>query len=255
MISIITITYNNYEDLVKTLGSIDINESIESVVINGGDCDKTSELLKSYDGIAISEKDNGISDAFNKGIKNSSGRYIMFLNSGDELTDKSYPQKAGEFLDIRKEYSFVHSNILFVDDSGETLHIRPPMKNPGRGMPYLHPTMVVRREVFDKVGLFRGEFRIAMDFDLIVKMEKAGLKGFYFDGIFPVKMEGSGKSVKQEYLAIKECFRILKENRYLNLRTVTGFGVRYFFFMIRKFMGMAGLSDYLLKMKKLKHNG
>lgn len=254
MISIITLTYNNYEDLLKTLSSIKDISDIESVVVNGGDCKKTSEFLKSYNGITINERDAGISDAFNKGIKSSSGKYIMFLNSGDELLEKSYLKRAVEFLDSNPEYSFVHSNIMFIDESGEKLFIRPPMQNIGRGMPYLHPTMIIRKYIFDRIGLFRLDLKIAMDYDLIVRMQKEKLIGFYFDSLFPVMMEGSGKSVKQEYSALKECFRVLKENNYLTIENLLGYLKRFGLFVLRKTFVLLGLSNLLLKMKKIKHH-
>lgn len=253
MISVITITYNNFEELQKTVNSIGTENNIESVIINGGNCERTIEFLSSYAGIIINEKDSGIADAFNKGLRNSSGSYVMFLNSGDELIDKNYLKRAADFLDENKIYSFVHSNLLFVDESGEEYHLHPPMKNTGRGMPYLHPTMIVRKNVFDNLGTFNTSLKIAMDFDIIVRMEKAGLKGFYFKDYFPVRMEGSGRSVKEESEALTECYRILKEHNYLNLKNRYGFFIRYIFYLIRKFSGLKGLNILLLKLKKLKH--
>lgn len=253
MISIITITYNNSEELVRTINSISKGVFVESVIVNGGSCDRTREFLKNYPGIVINEKDEGISDAFNKGIKNSSGNYIMFLNSGDELIDKSYLKKAKDFLDINAGFSFVHSNIVFVDESGEELYMRPPMKNVGRGMPYLHPTMIFRKDVFDKVGLFRKDLKIAMDYDLAVRMKKAGLRGFYFNEIYSVKMDGTGKSVKLESDALKECYKVLKENNFLTFENLSGFAVRYLLFLIRRLLSTVGLNKLLLKMKKIKH--
>lgn len=253
MISMITITYNNYDEFIKTIRSIPKMDFIESVIINGGSCQRTSEFLKSYTGTIISENDYGISDAFNKGIKYSSGNYIMFLNSGDELIDQSYLKKAKDFLDTNNDYSYVHSNINFIDESGEKLFIRPPMKNLGRGMPYLHPTMIIRKKIFDEIGLFRTDLKIAMDYDFILRMENAGLNGFYLGKIYPVSMEGTGRSVKQESEAIKECFKILKENNQLSLKNILGFSVRYVLFILRKILSVAGLNKLLLKMKKLKH--
>lgn len=253
MISIITITYNNSEELVRTINSIPKSLFSESVIINGGTCERTREFLKSYSGVVVNEKDEGIADAFNKGIKKSSGKYIMFLNSGDELIDKSYLKKAADFLDVNQGYSFVHSNIILTDESGEKLYVRPPMKNIGRGMPYLHPTMIFRRNIFDKVGLFNTNFKIAMDYDFIMRMQMAGLKGFYFNEIFSVKMDGAGKSIKQESLAIKECFEILKRNNYLNFKNSSGFIIRYVLFILRKVLTAVGLNSFLISLKKIKH--
>lgn len=253
MISIITITYNNSEELVRTLNSLQKTAFVESVIINGGSCERTSEFLNSYTGVVITEKDHGIADAFNKGIKNATGKYLMFLNSGDELIDKTYLKKAKDFLDINPEFSFVHSNLVLIDKSGEKLFLRPPMKNAGRGMPYLHPTMIFRKEVFDNVGVFRTDLKIAMDYDLVVKMQKAELKGFYFNELFPVQMDGKGKSIKQESAALNECFLVLRQNDYLNTENFIGFVIRYSLYIFRKSLDFFGLSPLLLKLKKIKH--
>ena len=85
MISIITVTYNNFDDLYRTLNSLEKIDGIEKVVVNGGDCAKTKEYLSDFDGISISEPDKGISDAFNKGVSRANGDNLMFLNSGDCL--------------------------------------------------------------------------------------------------------------------------------------------------------------------------
>ena len=68
MISIITVTYNNLDDLHRTLDSLKKVDGIEKIVVNGGECAKTKKYLSDFDGTAISEPDKGISDAFNKGI-------------------------------------------------------------------------------------------------------------------------------------------------------------------------------------------
>ena len=254
MLSVITITYNNLPELKKTLNSLPDFNIIESAVINGGINDDTIEFLKSYKGIVVTEKDEGISDAFNKGIAYSTGDYIMFLNSGDELLDEEYLKKASGILDNNPDYSFVHSNLLFVDKDGTELFLRPRLKNVGRGMPYLHPTMIVRREVFSKIGGFKEEIKIAMDYDWIVRLVKEKFKGYYLDQDAPVKMDGSGKSVVREGEALKECYDILKANDYLNFENLTGFIIRYFLYLGRYLMNSSGLDKILMFLKKIKHS-
>jgi len=254
MISIVTITFNNYEELIKTLHSIPQSDYIESIVINGGQCKKTVEFLKSYSGESISEKDNGIADAFNKGVNLSSGKCIMFLNSGDVLLEKSYPKEALEILQNNNQYDFIHSNLLFNDGNENELFMRPQMKSLGRGMPYLHPTMVVRKKVFEKTGLFNTNIFIAMDFDWVVRLEKNSFRGFYLNENAVVKMDGIGKSVIEESKAIKECYSILKANNYLTLQNSIGFATRYALYLGRKFLIKIGLKKQLNSMKKIKHS-
>lgn len=254
IISIITITYNDFEELNKTLGTIPVSNILESVIVNGGECKETIKYLKTYTGKVIKGKDEGISDAFNKGLKHSSGKYVMFLNSGDELVKKEYISSSINILDKNPRYSFVHSNLIFVDKSGTELFMRPPLKNVGRGMPYLHPTMIVRREVFDKIGGFKKEIKISMDYDWIVRLDKEGYRGYYLDQDAPVRMDGGGKSVVREREAIRECYKILKENNYLNYKNVKGYIVRYFLYLFRSLMNAINLDSLLLSLKKMKHS-
>jgi hypothetical protein len=151
----------------------------------------------------------------------------MFLNSGDELIDKGYLQNAKEILDNNPEYSFI--------------------------LPYLHPTMIVRKEVFNKIGGFKKEIKIAMDYDWIVRLDKEKLKGYYLNQDAPMKMDGRGKSVIREGEAIRECYNILNANNYLNFKNITGFIVRYFLYLGRNFMKAMGLDRLLISLKKIKH--
>jgi glycosyltransferase involved in cell wall biosynthesis len=254
LISVVTITYNNLPDLKKTLKSLPDLNKVESIVINGGTDENTVEYLKFYNGKVINEKDEGIADAFNKGIGHSSGDYIMFLNAGDELINTAYLYSSMEILDKSSEYSFVHSNLIFVDKSGSELFMRPPLRNVGRGMPYLHPTMIVRRELFDKIGGFKKEIKVAMDYDWVVRLEKHNFKGYYLKNDAPLKMDGRGKSVVEEGKAIRECFNILKANNYLNFKNLAGFIVRYLFYLVRSLMNVIGLGGLLLWLKKIKYS-
>lgn len=255
MISIITITYNNFDELVKTLNSIPKVNFVESVVINGGDCKKTKDYLESYSAKSISEKDEGIADAFNKGIQNSSGDYIMFLNSGDVLISTNYLQKAKSILDKNPDLAFVHSNIIFSDQLGAELFMKPKMKNVGRGMPYNHQTMIVRKKVFDEIGMFKKELKYAMDFDFVVRMEKNNYKGFYLNEQAVVKMDGKGVSVSEESNSIKECYKVLRSENYFNLKNSFGYAIRFSMYFLRKLLAVSGGKGLLKKLKQLKHKG
>jgi glycosyltransferase len=253
MISIVTITYNNFDQLIKTLNSIPKLNLIENVVINGGQCNKTIDYLKNFSGKFISEKDEGIADAFNKGIKICSGDYIMFLNSGDILLSPSYLQKANSLLDENPNVAFVHSNIIFCDQLGTELFIKPQMKNFGRGMPYHHQTMIVRKKVFNEIGFFKKQLKYAMDFDFVVRMEKKNLIGHYINAGAVVKMDGAGISVSKEIDSIKECYTILRSEEYFNFKNMVGYSIRYSFYIIRKLLEKSGSKSILKKLKQVKH--
>ena len=253
MISIITITYNDFAGLNRTLSSLLEFDFIESVVINGGNDEESLNFLEKHRGKIVNEKDEGISDAFNKGIKNSSGDAIMFLNSGDLLIDQDYLRKASEILAAKDDVSFVHSNLILTDSIGTELFMRPAFCNLGRGLPYLHPTMIVRKSVFEKVGVFNKNYRIAMDFDFVARLVKKNSKGYYIKDKFVVKMEGTGRSIEKEFDAIKECFTSLKQNKLLNFKNLWGITIRIILFSLRRVMSIIGLEGLLRKLKQKKH--
>jgi glycosyltransferase involved in cell wall biosynthesis len=254
MISIITITFNNPDELKKTLKSIPNKDFIESAVINGGDSKETIDYLKNYPGIVINERDSGIADAFNKGIKNSSGEFIMFLNSGDLLTDPEYPKEANSILLNDDKIEFVHSNILFKDLTGAEIIMKPTFSNLGRGMPYLHPTMIVRRKIFNEIGLFNLDYKIAMDFDFIVRLQKKEYNGYYIEKDPVVIMGGTGKSALDEWKAIKECYSSLKKNNSFSIKNMLGMKIRISLYLFRRILIALGLKDVLKKLKEKKYS-
>ncbi len=254
MISIITITYNDFSGLKQTLSSLTDYNFIESVVINGGSDDASKEYLSSHHGKVINEKDEGIADAFNKGIKYSSGDAIMFLNSGDELIEATYLKEAEELLKKNNTVDFIHSNLVVTDRTGLELYMKPPFCNLGRGLPYLHPTMIVRKSVFEQIGFFNKKYKIAMDFDFVVRLVKKGYNGFYLKDKYVVKMEGTGLSVEREFDAIKECYKSLKENKFLNLQNSVGLSIRITLYFMRKMMVVFGLDSILRELKMRKHS-
>ena len=222
MISIITVTYNNFDDLYRTLSSLEKIDGIEKVVVNGGECAKTKKFLSDFDGIAISEPDKGISDAFNKGVYQANGENVMFLNSGDVLLSPDYLKEAEKIMKFNPEISFVHSDLVFEDRISGDIRLTalqpfffkaPPL---GRGMPYHHQSMIVRKKVFEKTGLFKLRYKISMDFDWVCRLHKKGLGGFYWNKEPVVKMDGGGISALKEHLVIWESLQALKEKHLLN---------------------------------------
>ena len=260
MISVITVTYNNYDDLHRTLSSLEQVDGIERVVVNGGDCEKTKKFLSNFNGINISEPDKGISDAFNKGVIAATGENVMFLNSGDVLLSPNYLKEAETVMNFNPQISFVHSDLLFEDRiSGDIrltalqpfLFRAPPL---GRGMPYHHQSMIVRKDVFDKTGLFNLHYKISMDFDWVCRLHIQGLSGYYWNKEPVVKMDGGGISALKEHLVIWESLRALKNNGLLTVTNLYGISVRTLFFLARRSMEILGMSETLTKLKKKKHN-
>jgi len=236
MISVVTITFNNFSELRETLKSVEGIPEVESVVINGGSDPLTTEFLKNHSGTVVNEKDEGISDAFNKGVRYSKGRAVAYLNSGDVLLDREYYIWADRVLAEDPGISFVYADIIFVDPlTGENV-MKPRGRdhlNLGKGMPFPHPSMVVRREIFEQIGGFSMDFKIAMDFDFVVRLLSAGHRGLYYPQA-TVKMDGGGVSTSRELQGIMECRRSLEKHGHFLGRNRTGFDSRLRNYRIRE---------------------
>jgi glycosyltransferase involved in cell wall biosynthesis len=263
ILSIITITFNNFEELIRTIESVKDLKGCEHVVINGGTCQKTLEFLKSYCGKSFSEPDQGISDAFNKGIKYSKGDTVMMLNSGDILLDQSYPEQAMKILNENPEVDFVHADELY-DDVLIGKFVMQPLRfqnnlkpNIGRGMPYRHQTMVVRKTVYDRVGWFDLSY-ISSDYDWVCRWEvslfNSDRSAYYLKGNPVVKMDGAGVSATQESKVMWEAIQIIKRNFPNKIEVYLTFLKRLILFSGRKLLKWLGQENYLSTLKLRKYN-
>lgn len=251
MISVITITFNNFDELLATIDSVKGLTNIEHIVINGGSCEKTKDYLNTkFKGKYLSEKDQGISDAFNKGASLASGKGIIFLNSGDLLIDPAYLNKADQLLD---SFDYIYADINFSDPLAGIIRIKPTFQALGRGMPYPHQTLIVRTDVFKKVGNFKLDYKRAMCFEFACRLENATKNGFYYENPV-VLMEGTGISITQEDKTIDESERALIENGIFNFKNRSFLIKRKWLFYLRKKLIDLGLSGLLIKLKRLKNS-
>src|SRR6476646_2357941 len=247
MISVVTITYNNFSELKKTVETLaPVRDRIEHIVVNGGQCERTKEYLRQYGCKSISEPDRGISDAFNKGVRMATGSGIVFLNSGDVLIRPEYLEWAESHL-TSKDFTF--SDILFDDVVGGVVRLRPHGQSLGRGMPYPHPSLVVKRQVFDFIGGFLENFRMAMDYEFVCRMKNAKLEGIYY-GQPVVLMDGTGVSTKNESRSLVECKNALIANGLWTVRNRVFFYERRFLFSLRRALLAAGLGSLLGSLKR-----
>jgi len=167
-LSIITVNLNNKEGLEKTIQStlMQTNRNFEHIVIDGNSTDGSVDILLKYQTQLkfVSEKDDGIYDAMNKGIKMAKGEYLQFLNSGDFLfeattLEKVLPQLLGQDI--------AYGN-LKIDELG---HLRdgfmPQIINLDHMMndTLWHPVAFIKRQLFERVGLYNTKYKIVADYD------------------------------------------------------------------------------------------
>lgn len=183
-ISIITATFNSGKTLRDTLESIrqQTYQDIEAIVVDGGSKDNTLDIVREYESLLpgklrwISEPDRGIYDAMNKGINMATGDIIGILNSDDFYTSDDVLQKVAEEFDKDATLEAVYGDIHFVKSENlkkctryySSKSFRPWLLRFGF-MP-AHPSFYVRREVYEKYGLYDLQFKTSSDFEWMVRL-------------------------------------------------------------------------------------
>lgn len=207
-ISVITITYNSEKTVEDTLKSVveQTCEDLEYIIIDGGSTDNTLQIVEKYrDRIAVvvSEKDAGISDAFNKGIKKATGDIIAIINSDDLLLPGALKMIEDT---LKPETDVLYGNaIMFGNDRQDSISTPMSLDQFKYRMAVLHPATFVRKRAYEKYGLYDLHFKASMDRDLLAKMYFGGATFQYCDFEFAKFRTGDGASSKQFYnVALKE---------------------------------------------------
>ena len=183
-LSIITVCYNSVATLRDTIESVLAQDypQIEHIIVDGGSTDGTLELIEEFASKAdskivrwISEPDQGIYDAMNKGVQLASGDVIGFLNSDDVYT---YFYAVSELMGALKKnhVDCVFADLVYVDPNNTQKILR--YYHSGRFRPSqfrwgwmpAHPTFFAKRTLFDRVGPFSLDFQIAADYELLIRM-------------------------------------------------------------------------------------
>lgn len=237
-VSIITATYNSANTILDTLNSI-ANQSFknyEHIVVDGGSTDGTLDILHAWDKYPlkiITEKDDGIYDAMNKGVRLASGDVVGILNSDDFYADADVLYRVVENLHFYSVDS-VYGDLVYVDQVNVNKLVRswgscayePGLFKSGWQPP--HPTFFVKRQLYEKYGLFDLQFAISADFELMLRFfEKYQISSAYIPQIL-VKMRNGGesnKSLRNIYLANKNNLKAFKKN---------GVWVNYYTYTLRR---------------------
>lgn len=176
--SIITVVYNNVRDIEHTLKSVaqQTYPHVEYIVIDGQSTDGTLAIIEKYKAdiaVLLSEKDNGIYDAMNKGLARATGDYVLFLNSGDELYNKETLENLAEIsegADILYGETFLineHRKII-----GERRHKVPAhfnWKSFRYGMNICHQAIYIKRSIAEPYDL---QYKLCADIDWVIKAAK-----------------------------------------------------------------------------------
>lgn len=213
-LSIITVCYNSEKTIERTIKSIvkQKRNSVEYIIIDGKSNDNTVKIIEKYMeniDFFVSEKDDGISDAFNKGILRAKGDYIWLVNSDDTVCDGAVDDVLN-ILDsekdiyclsmriIRGEYrSIINSDHLRLDE----------------GMYVAHPATLVSKRLYSTIGAFNKNFKLAMDYDFLIRAKKWGAT-FCSQSKIIVDMYDGGVSNIYPFKAVFECYKSRRLNGY-----------------------------------------
>lgn len=221
-ISIITVCYNSEKTLPYTLKSVleQTYKNYEYLIIDGKSTDNTLKIINEYeskfDGKLkyISEKDSGIYDAMNKGIKLATGDIIGIINSDDVLAHENVFQSV---INNIKNYDGVYSNLLMMDKSlvkpYRLFKVKSMITKFGWHPP--HPTLYLKKEVFEKYGNFNLKYKVAADLDLMLRIINGSSKLKFVDDYFVYMRSGgvSTNGLRGYYQNFKESYNVLKMNK------------------------------------------
>lgn len=216
-ISIITVAFNSEKTIERTIRSIlnQTYENFEYIIIDGGSTDKTNEIIQQYKSrftgnlVHISEPDNGIYDAMNKGITLAQGKIVGLLNSDDYYFDTTLAivYKAYFNSDL---LSVLTGELIFKTGDSEQLlktsenRFRKKMKQYKNGV--RHPATFVPKIIYDDVGLFNLDYKIASDAELMFRIYKARFEFNFINEPLVVMSDGgisNSKGITNQILSEK----------------------------------------------------
>lgn len=212
-VSIITIVYNNKACIADCIQSVlnQTHPNIEHIVIDGGSTDGTQEQIESLrDQLAyyISEKDKGLYDALNKGIRQATGDLIGILHSDDLFYNSQSIQKIVDtFKNTNADLVYAKGQYVDKTNIDKVKRIYPSKPYKKRYLPFgwipLHTTIYVRKEVFEKYGLYEDHYRIASDYEISQRwFHNDKIKKVYLNE-WVVKMRLGGKSTNSKLQKLK----------------------------------------------------
>ena len=219
-VSIITVCYNSADTIISAINSVlsqDYND-IEYIIVDGNSNDRTQDIVESFGSkidYFVSENDDGLYDAMNKGINISTGEIVGFINSDDFLSHKSI------ISNIVGHFKLTNAQIVYAD----TQHIKRDHSNKvtrywkagdfseskyRKGWMPPHSSTYIKKSVYDAYGNFRNDLKIAADYELLLRfIIKHKIKPFYLPEVATLMRVGgiSNGSIKNRLKSLYEVYR------------------------------------------------
>jgi glycosyltransferase involved in cell wall biosynthesis len=238
-VSIITVVYNSASTIEKTIQSVlqQTYKNIEYIIIDAKSTDGTLEIIQKYEPkiqVILSEPDSGFYDGLNKGINLATGDIIGCLNADDRFVDCSIIDKIVFKFNSNKNLESIIGDIAFADETNKISRYYSGSKfNISLfkwGVMPPHPSFYCKKEVFNKNGLYNSTFKIAGDFELMLRFLWKNKVSFNYLPLLMVYMQKGGKSTSSiltNFFVINP--EVLKACKINGLKTnIIGISMKYF---------------------------
>lgn len=209
--SIITVSYNSVDTIERTIQSVlkQSYQNIEYIIIDGLSTDGTQQIIEKYkDRIAyyISEKDDGLYDAMNKGIQIATGEIIGIINSDDWYAESVIEDVVDYFL--QSEADLIYGKIINVlQDKEVQENWQIPLDHMWYEMAVPHPSVFVKKKIYEQLGIFNTAYKLAADYELLLRFYSKKVKFNYFDKVIAYFRSG-GVSETRRKESIDEVYNI-----------------------------------------------
>jgi glycosyltransferase involved in cell wall biosynthesis len=252
-LSIITINYNDLAGLRRTVDSVSHQtwQEFEHIIIDGGSTDGSVAFIKEYQNdfaYWVSEPDQGVYSAMNKGLAQSSGEYVLFLNAGDHFQNQAALNQAYTFLTgeaiVYFDLEVVDQERIFVKSYPDTLSFSYFVED---SLP--HPASFIKKDAFAKAGVYKEDFKILSDWKFFIdaickhgmsyKRVPQVLSTFYLGGMssdpknYDLKNKERYQVLEQDYavylkdiqdvIKYKRIIATFKKSRIISILTKFGF--------------------------------
>jgi glycosyltransferase involved in cell wall biosynthesis len=225
LVSIITIVYNGEKHIEQTINSVlaQTYAHIEYIIIDGGSKDNTVSIIKKYeDRLAywISEPDKGISDAFNKGLRQVKGEWVGIINA-DDWYETDAVQKV---IAAAGDHDVVFGNVQYWKNSAKSFIQISNIEYLEKEVSIIHPAVFIKRAAYEKFGFFDTGLRCAMDYELLLRMKINNCRFVHVPFVIS-NMRWEGFSDKNWRLGRQETLAI--KNRYFPERKFSNYTYHY----------------------------
>ncbi|WP_457618563.1 glycosyltransferase family 2 protein [Lutibacter sp.] len=244
LISVITVVFNGEKYLEQTIQSV-INQTydnVEYIIIDGGSTDGTLDIIRKYEGMVdywVSEGDEGISDAFNKGIELCTGEMIGIINADDWYEVDAFKLIINNIG--KGDVIYGNQNYWINNSDFETWY--PIHSSLPREMTMNHPTVFIGKNMYKKLGSYSSIYKIAMDYELLLRFFKNGVTFIKIDNVI-TNMRSDGESDSRWYNGYYEEF-IIKRN--INGRL---FLLEFIYFLLKVIRRLVSLLLIKAKLQK-----